>query len=289
MIRPLHLITAALLLTSPLASLAQVDSPSTPGTFTADESGALHMRGQAGPAAKVEVPAGMHGQLAEVNVKEGELVTKGQQLARLDDELQRRAVELAKQEAESTVEIRGAQNQVDFAKNELARIQKVDAGGPSSAENRQKELSLKQSELGLEFKKSEQQQNLTKLQREQLVLDRMTIRSPIDGYVLRVNKQVGEETDDNPLIVIVQTSKLHAVFFPPRPLFGKIREGDSVTLDFSGLARQAKVVAVDPIIEPASQLFRVKLEVDNADAKIPAGTAATWIWHDPQTALRTDP
>jgi hypothetical protein len=37
-------------------------------------------------------------------------------------------------------------------------------------------------------------------------------------------------------------------------------------------------VAVNPILDTASQLFRVKLELDNADQKIPAGTTATWMW-----------
>jgi len=37
-------------------------------------------------------------------------------------------------------------------------------------------------------------------------------------------------------------------------------------------------VAVDPIIDPASQIFRVKLEVDNTDGKLAAGVNAVWTW-----------
>ena len=126
------------------------------------------------------------------------------------------------------------------------------------------------------------QQHKLELNREQAILDRMTIRSPLDGVVLRVNKHAGEAVDEKDVVaVVVQISKLNAEFFPPKMLFGKIHTGDKVTLDLNTqppVKREAVVVAVDPIIDTASQLFRVKLELDNADRSIPAGTTATWTW-----------
>jgi hypothetical protein len=99
----------------------------------------------------------------------------------------------------------------------------------------------------------------------------------VEGFVLNVHKQVGEMTDEGPVITVVQTNKLNAVFFLQKALFGKVAVGDKVPLDFEGgLKREGVVVAVDPVI--ASGLFRVKLEVDNSDAKIPAGLGASWTW-----------
>jgi len=88
-------------------------------------------------------------------------------------------------------------------------------------------------------------------------------------------------TDENPVIVVVQTSKLNAIFYPPKELFGKIAVGDKVTLTLGKKSDTpvdvpAVVVAVDPIIDPASQIFRVKLELDNAEGKLPAGIDASW-------------
>jgi RND family efflux transporter MFP subunit len=250
----------------------------TPGTSSMGASGDMMMQGQTEPAARVEVPAGMRSMiLASVDVKEGQLVKKGEQLAKLDDAIQVKQVEMARAEASSDVKIREAEVALDFAKVEYERIQQVAAAG--EAEKRQKKIAVDRYALAVQAAKEEQKKANIKLQQEEITLKRMTIVSPIDGAVLRVNKRAGEQTDDLPLIVVVQTSKLQAVFFPAKQLFGKIKVGDKVNLKFATdpvTQREATVVTVDPIIEQS--LFRVKFEVDNSDAKIPAGTPSTWAW-----------
>ncbi|GEM_PF-2230855 len=243
------------------------------------EGNSTLVRGQTEPIAKVEVPASVRGQLLEVNVTEGQAVKKGQPLARIDDAIQQQTVELARLDAEASAEIKLGETHVEFARVEWDRWSKNAAA--TDTEKRQKELQLKQAQLELEQKKEQQKQKEVVLKREQITLDHMTIKSPIDGLVLRVNKSAGESTDENPLIVVVQTKRLNAVFYPPKQMFGKVAVGDKVTLDFSTeppLKREAAVVSVDPIIDSASGFFRVKMELDNADQKIPAGTAANWTW-----------
>ncbi len=240
----------------------------------ASPEGKLVITGHMALAADVKVPAGMKGQLAEVNVKEGQAVKKGQQLAKLDDSIQQATVALAKATAETTVLVRYAQNQLDSAQVQWEKVKSNPGFGPE--EKRQKELDVKQAELGLEKEMEEQAENKIKLQQEQNRLDHMTIRSPIDGYVLRVNKQAGEETDDEPLIEVVDTSKLYAVCDMPRQLFGKVHVGDKETVQTEGITREATVISVDPVMDLASGLFRVKMEVDNGDGKVPAGVDVTW-------------
>jgi len=239
-------------------------------------NGDVQISGHMEPAARVEVPAGMRAQILEVDVKEGEAVRKGQQLAKLDDSIQRETVELAKATANGTVAIQYEQNQLASAQNQYDKVK--DNPGFNDTEKRQKELEVKQAELAVEKAQEDQREDQIKLKREQITLDHMTIVSPIDGSVLRVNKQAGEETDENPLIVVVQMSKLNAVFFPPKEFFGKVHVGDKVMLDIEGEQREATVVTVDPIIDQASGMFRVKMEVDNADGRIPAGVDTMWTW-----------
>ena len=43
----------------------------------------------------------------------------------------------------------------------------------------------------------------------------------------------------------------------------------------AAVERGGVVTAVDPAVDPAG-LFRVKLEMDNSDGKVPAGTPAVW-------------
>ena len=270
------LITApalALALAVGSASWSQI-ATSAAGSFSTGPNGESILSGQTMPIARVEIPAGMRGQLAEVDVKEGQVVKKGDVLAKLDDSIQQVIVDLAKEEADSTVEIRGAEHQVAFSQHEYDTIHSNPSRSPS--EDKTKELALQQSKLSLEIEKEKQHQSQTKLKREQITLDHMTIRSPIDGSILRINKQPGEETDENPLAIVVQTSRLAAAFFPPKQLFGKIHVGDKASLKVEDKTREAIVVSVDPVLD--QELFRVKMEFDNADGTIPAGTPATWTW-----------
>jgi RND family efflux transporter MFP subunit len=240
-------------------------------------NGMMKVRGQTEPAAKVEVPSVLRGQIVEVDVKEGETVKKGQVLAKLDDALQVLAVQSAQLDAANDAGIRNAQASIDFAKNDLERVTK--SGAASETERRQKALAVTQAEIELDFQKAKLASAQIKLKVEQATLERMTIKSPLDGQVLRLPKQAGEETDENPVAVVVQTNKLAAKFFLPRSLFGKVAAGQRVKLSLEtdpGTEREAVVTAVDPAVDPAG-LFQVKLDVDNGDGKIPAGTPAVWL------------
>ena len=254
------------------AGLAESAVSATPGTFVTGAEGELIFTGTTEPFAQVDVPSMLHGVLAEVNVKEGQAIKKGEALAKLDDALQIQQVELARLEAQQVSEIKGAENQIDFARNDLEAMK----GRGSASEIREKELTFKQSQLALDVQQDRQKQAQVKLKQEQITLERMTLKSPIDGFVLRVHKQAGEQTDDGPVITVVQTSKLLAVFYLPKQLFGTLSPGQRVTLDCEGTRREGVLAEVDPTI--AAGLFRVKLEIDNDDARIPAGINATWIF-----------
>lgn len=265
----------------PAVLVAQgVENPPA-ATLPGHEDGIL-ITSQTEPSQKVDVPSVIRGQLVRVNAKEGQPIKAGDEIAQLDDSVQMQTVALARLKAESTVEIRAAETQVAYAKNELSRYQSIAKAAGNETELRQRELAVKQSELALEQKKEEARQHAIDLQREIVTLDHMSIRSPLSGSVLRVNKQAGELVDaDKPLAVVVDTSRLSVRFFAPKQVFGRVRVGDKihVTLDLvPEMRREVTVVAVDPILDAASQLFQVRVELPNADQQIPAGTTATWVW-----------
>ncbi|HVX85341.1 MAG TPA: efflux RND transporter periplasmic adaptor subunit [Phycisphaerae bacterium] len=240
-------------------------------------NGMMMIKGQTQPFARVEVPSVIHGQLSEVDVKEGDAIKKDQVIARLDDTLQKLAVQSAQLAAQNDAEVRLAQAQIDYAKNDLQRVQGAGTGA-NETERRQKQLAVTQAEISLDYQKAKQAAAQLELQKQQATLDQMTIRSPLDGMVLRVNKHAGEQTDENPVAIIVQTTKLHAVFFLPRSLFGHVSRGEKVMLTLQTdppMQAPALITSVDPAVDPAG-LFQVKMEIDNSAGKIPAGTPATW-------------
>jgi RND family efflux transporter MFP subunit len=234
----------------------------------------LKLTGITQPADKREVPSAMRGILAEVNVKEGQHVKKNQPLGKLDDLLQRDRVDYERVGSDSDVEVQTAQSDLELAQVEYDKTKRVAAG----LEVKQKEIALNKAKIALQAAQENKQKSHSLYQSEKDTLDRMTLRSPIEGSILRVNKQPGEQTDDNPVFIVVQTNKLNAIFDAPKQLFGKITDGDRVPLDLEGVKRDGVVVAIDPIIDPAGQIFRVKLEVDNSDGKLAAGVTAVWNW-----------
>ena len=57
-------------------------------------------------------------------------------------------------------------------------------------------------------------------------------------------------------------------------LFGRVKPGQFFTIrpDLPGAAaRAAKVVQIDQVLDPASNTFRLRLEMNNHDASLPAG------------------
>lgn len=233
------------------------------------------------PVSKVDVPSVLRGQLSEVFVKEGQAVKKGEPLCKLDDELQRLTVKLKMLDAQSKVEIDSAQAQVDYADNELKRFQAMGRAG-APAELRQKELNLVQAKLTVQQKKEQADQKQVDFERESLVLKKMTIVSPLDGSVLRIEKQPGEAIGESDKVAtVVDITRLQVPFFLDKTFFGRVKVGDHVTLDLAtdpASKRDATVTTVDPIIDPSAPIFRVKVEFDNHDQSVPAGIAARWVW-----------
>jgi multidrug efflux pump subunit AcrA (membrane-fusion protein) len=199
----------------------------------------------------------------------------------LDDQIQQLTVQLKQLDADSTVEVRDAQAQIDFALNEYNRAVAAGAAG-SPAELRQKELQVVEAKLALEEKTQEAQQKKIDYEREKVTLEKMTIASPLDGSVLRIDKQVGESINQSDTVAtVVQTTRLQVPFFLDKTFFGKVHVGDRLVLDLATdppTKRDATVIAVDPIIDPSAPIFRVKVEFANADQSIPAGVTAKWQW-----------
>lgn len=258
-----------------LTTLCAAGAQSLPPVAPSD---AGKYQGQTEPAAKVEVPSVQRGRLADVVAKEGDAIKKGDIIARLDTNVQEATVKLQQFKADNQTDIKFAKVALEYARVELEKYQKAEAG---PADIRTKELSLRQAEAYLAKTVDAQETEKLALAREKIVLENMTIRSPIDGFVHRLNKQAGESIDENqPLAVVVQTNLVVVSFFLPEQLFGKIKTGEKATVELATtppMVREAKVVSVDPYVDPAGHLFRVKMHVDNADGKLPVGIAASWV------------
>jgi membrane fusion protein (multidrug efflux system) len=119
--------------------------------------------------------------------------------------------------------------------------------------------------------------DIAKLQRDvaQEQLARHQIRSPITGLVVEKLKEAGEAVDVNePVFRLVDISRVYLQVFIESTAALKLTRSQPVTVrfpEYSDAAWAATVDFIDPRIDGASGLVRIKVLIDNPDRKLIAG------------------
>jgi multidrug efflux pump subunit AcrA (membrane-fusion protein) len=127
--------------------------------------------------------------------------------------------------------------------------------------------ALVEANEALELSKAE-------LRRAQAYLALKHIKSPFDGVVVDRYSSPGERVDEDPILKLAKINPLYVEVLLPIEMLGKIQVGleGVVTTEFdSGKELMATVVVVDRVVDAASGLFGVRLELPNPDLNITAG------------------
>jgi multidrug efflux pump subunit AcrA (membrane-fusion protein) len=101
-----------------------------------------------------------------------------------------------------------------------------------------------------------------------------SIRAPFGGIVADRYVNVGERVEVKPMFRVAKVDPLRVEVIAPAAMFGSIRKGMAaqITPDLPNAPRlDAKVVLVDRLIDAASNTFRVRAELPNANGSVPSG------------------
>lgn len=113
------------------------------------------------------------------------------------------------------------------------------------------------------------------LRQAQVLLKEKTVRSPLNGIVVKKYKESGESVDRaEKLLDIVNIDEVYVQFYVDPKLLNVIKENQIVPVGFPVIGEQkfaGKVAFVDPRIDATSGLFRVKLLVANPGHAIKPG------------------
>lgn len=191
--------------------------------------------------------------VAEVKVREGDTVTKDEVLARLHDEK-----EVAEhQRAEKIVEKRTFD-----AKAANALVAERITSREKALET---DIELQLARVDVEIAKRK--------------VEEKTVRSPLDGVVVRTLKEEGESADRvEPLFEIINIDRLFLQFYVERRTAASLKPGQQVEFWLSDDTAVKGTATVDFIslgADPASGLFRIKLLYDNAGQSLRAGVRIT--------------
>jgi membrane fusion protein, heavy metal efflux system len=227
------------------------------------------------PSIVVDVSSPVSGLLDKVSVERGDRVNQGQTVATLESRVERASVDLALARLKNDAEIRSAESNQDFARKKHERNETLHRDGVVSAQVR--EQAETESILAQERLKQTREQHAVTAQEVQLARSQLslkTISSPITGLVVERFLSSGERADDKPILRIAQVNPLRVEAILPAAMYGKVKQGMTAKVQPElpdEVARQAQVTLVDKVIDPASNTFRVRLELPNQDYSLPSG------------------
>ena len=234
------------------------------------------------PRQTIELRSPVEGLIEQVMVERGHTTRRGQTLVTLVSALERTNLDVARHRAEMTGRLELSRNRVEFARRKAERAQQLQAQNFISTQARdeaQTELALAESELkdALET----QQQAQLELRRATEIVEQRTLKSPFDGYVVERLLNPGDlaeaGTGRRPVLKLAQLDPLRVEVMLPAAAWGRVNAGSNVRVTVEGLGapRTARVVVADKVIDAASSLFGVRLELPNPGLKVPVGGRCT--------------
>jgi RND family efflux transporter MFP subunit len=228
------------------------------------------------PFHKIEVAAAETGIVAQLLVHEGDRVTKGQALATLDNDVLEVSREIATANVHAKGKLDSAVAERDLRKTRLERLEPLRAEGHAS----QEEIDRARTDLAVaeaNLLAAREQHQIDELERKKFeaMIERRTLRSPIDGYVLKIQKDQREFVSVNSAAVatVVQLDPLRVVFSLPTAHATKLSVGSAVDLELpeSGAKARGKVEFVAPVTEAESGTVRVKVLINNVNGAYRCG------------------
>lgn len=227
------------------------------------------------PFSVSDVGSPVVGVIEAVHVERGDRVAAGQPLATLRADVERVSVTVAQGRAQGLGELRAAEANAELARQKLARAKDLaDQQFISSQalEQARAEASVAENRLIQAREQRDIYAREHDLARAQLGM--RTIRSPSRGVVADRYLSAGERVEEKPMFRIAVVDPLRVEVVLPASMFPDVRKGMAmrITPEYPGAQpRLAQVALVDRLIEGASNTFRVRLALPNADAALPAG------------------
>ncbi len=228
------------------------------------------------PRHLVQLGSPVFGVLAGVFVDRTQVVKQGQVVAKLDTTVEEAQVVLDRFRATNTTQIEA--NKVDMAWNqrELERRMRL-AGNMFSKANDIDEEATKVEQDRIAIRKAESDLETAKDEaaRSEAQLNLKIIKSPIDGVVTEIKLSPGEFIyEQTPIMTIAQVDPLMIDLVVPSDRYHAVKVGMIGEVHLSQPVEAsfpARVDAIDPVIDAASDTFRVRLLLPNPDNSIPAG------------------
>lgn len=211
------------------------------------------------------------GKVAKVLVQQGDRVKKGQPLIQLDDSVEALELQALQEQAEQKIRVEAAEKSLDQKRVELEKKEwAYKRKAATELEVKQARLDVDIAELSLQLSKFQRTQDRLKYLQAKARLDRMTLRSEVDGLVENVLVEPGEVvTHETKAIRVVQIDPLWLDVPVPMGQAAHLQAGAvaRVTFSIGQASRDGKVLHVAAVADAASRTRTVRVELPNPDGR----------------------
>lgn len=268
---------ATLLAATAVCAAGVVTSDQTSALATAQQRSESEVYlGETIPSERVELPFAELGKVAEVRVKEGDLVEAGDVLMVQDDRTDKAQLRALVAQADVAGRIALAEQRRDLAEVQLRRLdQKQRQGGNASA------IEVEEAELNKAIAETqiteERRQGLVaeaEVEGQQVVVDERVLKSPASGVVRSIEASVGEVFGpQTPALTLVTIDPLEVeVELVPADIVADMKLGETVRVRYldEDEWRDATITFIDPVVNVSTGRRFFKLEMPNPELR-PAG------------------
>jgi RND family efflux transporter MFP subunit len=227
------------------------------------------------PNETVTLSFAVEGVVAEVLVDRGDLVERGDVLAKLDARVEAANLQVARARAASVGQVQGGQARLAYAERALGRHSELQSEGVVS-DGVYDEVLREQEMAKAALLDAREARKVARLEvdRAAAILAMRSVRSPFKGVVVEKILGAGEWADPPQVLKLAEIDPLRVEVFAPLGMLGRVEVGTRATIipeEPVGGAHQARVTVVDRVVDAASGTFGVRLELPNPDHALPAG------------------
>jgi len=225
--------------------------------------------------------SGETGIVVEAAIKEGDRVRVGDVLAKINHTVLKAELEIAKARANSTARLEAATSGAELIKSQHDALQSLVAEGHTNKyEVQQKEAEFVTAFAEYRAAEDELQLNRLEVKRIEAQIQGRIIKSPINGFVTEIHKQLGENLSSNEpqYATVVRVDELKVRFYLDANTLQDLRVGQQVNVlvGRDQDPNRATVTYVSPIIDPDSGLGRIDIKIDNRKMALKSGVICFW-------------
>jgi RND family efflux transporter MFP subunit len=220
------------------------------------------------------------GRIARMLVQEGSVVSVGQPMLQLDRAAEELDVERRRVQWQGQAEVVTAQARKETAEMQVVAARRIYAAskGISREELENRELAFATTVSELERLKTVKEMERLDYLTAKENLERRSLRAPTRGIVTKLIRQVGESVQANEAVLkLCDLSKILFVANVPSARSEHLHMGNKVGLlvGDAGTPVQGRVIFVSPVIDPASGLREIKIELIKPGAQVRPGVPAS--------------